>query len=144
MPAVLGRDVNTLGLGHIGYGPKAVTLRPKTAGIEMPYGKDVFTQACTYLGSLTKDILEKNNYYISDLSYFIGHQANNRILQHVCDCLEIPREKSLTNIEELGNTGCGSSLLVFAQNYEKFKKEDLVCLSVFGGGYSAGACLFKF
>ena len=137
-------DVNTQGLGHIGYGPEAVKLKPKTTGIEMPYGKDVFTQACTYISDSTLNILKKNNYSTDELSYFIGHQANNRILSHVCKLLEIPEEKSLSNIKELGNTGCGSSFLVFAQNYDLFKKNDLVCLSVFGGGYSTGTCLFKF
>ncbi len=137
-------DISTRGLGHVGYGPEAVKLKPRTTGIEMPYGKDVFTQTCTYICSSTKDILNKNNYSISDLSYFIGHQANNRILQNVCETLKIPAEKSLSNIHELGNTGCGSSFLVFAQNYEQFKKNDLICLSVFGGGYSTGTCLFKF
>jgi 3-oxoacyl-[acyl-carrier-protein] synthase-3 len=136
-------DVHTQGLGHIGHGPEAVTLNPKK-GIEMPFGKDVFTQACTYISSATVDILKQNGYFINDLSYFIGHQANSRILSYVCGMLEIAPEKSLTNIEELGNTGCASSFLVLAQNFDKFKKGDLVCLTVFGGGYSVGACLFKF
>ncbi|MDR1417475.1 MAG: ketoacyl-ACP synthase III, partial [Prevotellaceae bacterium] len=44
----------------------------------------------------------------------------------------------------LGNTGSVSSMLIFAQNYHRFCANDLICLSVFGGGYSAGACLIKF
>jgi 3-oxoacyl-[acyl-carrier-protein] synthase-3 len=35
-------------------------------------------------------------------------------------------------------------MLIFAQNYDRFRANDLICLSVFGGGYSAGACLIKF
>lgn len=136
-------DVFTQALGHIGHGPEAVFLNPKIPGIQMPYGKDVFTQACNYMSSLTEQILEKNNYTLDNLAYFIGHQANKRIITHVCDMLQISEEKSLTNIEEFGNTGCGSAFLVFAQNYEKFKPGDIICISVFGGGYSTGACLFK-
>ncbi len=136
-------DITTQGLGHIGYGPEAVSLKPKTTGIQMPYGKDVFTQACTYISNSTIDILRKNNYSIDDLSYFIGHQANKRILSHVCECLQIAKEKSLSNIEELGNTGCASAFIVYAQNREKIHKNDLICISVFGGGYSSGTCLIK-
>ena len=55
-------------------------------------------------------------------------------------CVE---EKFLHNIEELGNTGSVSSALVYAQNAHKFKKNDLITLTVFGGGYSTGACLIK-
>jgi len=136
-------DVFTQALGHIGHGPDAVFLNPQIPGIQMQYGKDVFTQACTYMTSLTEKILEKNDYLLEDLAYFIGHQANKRIVSHVCESLKIPENKSLTNIEDLGNTGCGSAFLVFAQNYDKFKSGDLICISVFGGGYSTGTCLFR-
>ena len=55
----------------------------------------------------------------------------------------MPDEKILSNIEGLGNTGSASCALVFAQHIDRFKKNDLVCISVFGGGYSAGACLIR-
>ena len=137
-------DVNTQGLGHIGKGPGGVLLRPKDQGIQMPDGKDVFIHACTYIAKNIEDILTDNNCSLDDLSYFIGHQANMRILSHVTKAMNIPAEKVLSNIEELGNTGSVSSPLVLAQNQDKFKAGDLVCLSVFGGGYSAGACLLKY
>ncbi|MDR1370680.1 MAG: ketoacyl-ACP synthase III [Dysgonamonadaceae bacterium] len=135
-------DIITQGLGHIGKGPEGVTLNPKE-GIRMPDGRDVFVQACTYIAKNTKDILEKNNYNLSELSYFIGHQANMRILTHVMKELALPEERMLSNIRELGNTGSVSSILVFAQNYQQYKSGDIICISVFGGGYSAGACLIK-
>jgi 3-oxoacyl-[acyl-carrier-protein] synthase-3 len=137
-------DITTQGLGHVGKGREGVYLNPKSEGIVMNNGKDVFTQACTYIAKNARDIVEKNGYTIHDLSYFIGHQANARIVSHVVHELGIPTEKALNNIEELGNTGSVSSMLIFAQNYPRFKKDDLVCISVFGGGYSAGACLIKF
>lgn len=135
-------DITSAGLGNIGLGPKAVGLQPRTQGLQMPYGKDIFMQACTYMARYSDEILKKNGYVISDLSYFISHQANMRIISHVCKELGVPEEKSLNNLEELGNTGCCSSLLVLAQNEEKFRKNDLICLSAFGGGYSVGTCLF--
>lgn len=137
-------DILTQGLGHIGQGPQGVMLDLISDGIQMPYGKDVFLNACTYMAKNTKEIIEKNRYTLNDLSYFIGHQANMRILKNVVKQLEIPENKILSNIEELGNTGSVSSVLVFAQNYDMYKAGDLICLSVFGGGYSAGACLIKF
>jgi 3-oxoacyl-[acyl-carrier-protein] synthase-3 len=140
-PRVL--DIVTQGLGHIGQGPKGVYLEPKESGLKMPYGKDVFMQACTYIAQNTKEILEWNGYNIDDLSFFIGHQANMRILKNVANQLNINDEKILSNIEELGNTGSASALLVFAQNLEKLEPGNLVCISVFGGGYSAGTCLIK-
>lgn len=136
-------DVETQGLGHIGMATEAITLNLKHGKIEMPYGRDVFLQACKYIKKNVEDIVFKNGYKISDLSYFIGHQANDRILKNVIKELDIPEEKSLSNIQELGNTGSASTLLVLAQNYHRIKAGDLVCLAVFGGGYSSGAGLFK-
>lgn len=134
-------DVTTQGLGHIGYGPQAVQLDLTGKGLRMPHGKDVFLRACTYLEQNTKDILSKNGYNIGDLSYFIGHQANKRIIAHVAKELKMSEDKTLNNVEELGNTGSTSALLVLAQNYDRIEKGDLICLAVFGGGYSAGTCL---
>lgn len=136
-------DITTQGLAHIGHGPEAVSLKLNGDGLRMPYGKDVFLRACTYLTQNTKDILNKNGYSIADLSYFIGHQANKRIIAHVVKELDITEDKTMNNIEELGNTGSTSALLVLAQNYDKIQSNDLVCLSVFGGGYSAGTCLLS-
>ncbi|MDR2388697.1 MAG: ketoacyl-ACP synthase III [Tannerellaceae bacterium] len=134
-------DVHTEGLGHIGKSLEAVNLRPRHGGILMPEGRDVFIQACNYMPKNIRYLLEKNGYTLAQLSYFIGHQANLRILTNVARQLDLPDEKILHNIEELGNTGSVSAALVYAQNEHRFKKGDLLGLSVFGGGYSAGACL---
>lgn len=137
-------EVYTQGLGHLGKGPGGVQLRPKDGGIMMPEGKDVFIQACTYMPKNVIYLLEKNNFTLDQLSYFIGHQANMRIMSNIAKQLELPEEKFLHNIEELGNTGSVSSALVYAQNESLYKKGDLIAITVFGGGYSAGACLIQF
>lgn len=136
-------EVYTQGLGCLGKGPDGVQLRPRDGGILMPEGRDVFIQACTYMPKNAVYLLENNGFTLNDLSYFIGHQANLRIMTNIAKQLNLPEEKILHNIEELGNTGSVSSALVYAQNNQLFKKNDVVCLTVFGGGYSAGACLIK-
>lgn len=136
-------DLSSQGLGHVGLGPEAVKMNPTEGGLQMPFGKDVFTYACTYIAQNTKEIVERNGHKLDDLNYFIGHQANMRILKNVASRLGLPEEKSLSNIEMCGNTGSVSALLVYAMNDKKFTTSDLVCMSVFGGGYSAGACLMR-
>lgn len=137
-------EVYTRGLGHIGKGPEGVHLRPRDGGIMMPEGKDVFVNACTYMPQNILYLLENNNLTLEKLSYFIGHQANMRIMSNIAKQLGLPEEKFLSNIEELGNTGSVSCALVYAQNEDRFKKGDLVGITVFGGGYSTGACLIQF
>ena len=136
-------DIYTQALGCLGKGPEGVYLRPLDGGLKMPDGKDVFVQACTCMPKNANRLLEKRGYSFDDLSYFIPHQANMRILKNIVDNIHLPEEKVLSNIAELGNTGCASCALVFAQNIEKFNKNDLICISVFGGGYSAGTCLIR-
>jgi len=92
---------------------------------------------------VTNDILIKNGYSINDLDYFIPHQANIRIINNVASQLGIAAEKTITNIERLGNTGCVTTAIGLSENYKNFGKGKLCCLSVFGGGYSSGAALLK-
>jgi 3-oxoacyl-[acyl-carrier-protein] synthase-3 len=136
-------DIETRGLGHIGAGPDGVFLKPHTVGIGMPYGRDVFNQACVYIEQFSRDILNRNGLDMASLDWLASHQANMRIVSHVCKELGLPEERTLNNIGELGNTGCGSSLLALAQNRDKLKAGDNVVVATFGGGYSAAAMLLK-
>ncbi len=136
-------DIETRGLGHIGTGPDGVFLKPRTDGIGMPAGRDVFNQACVYIEKYTREILRRNGLDVPSLDRFISHQANKRIVSHVCGELGLPEDRALNNIEELGNTGCGSSLLVLAQNSDKLKTGENIVVSVFGGGYSVGTMLLR-
>ena len=122
-------EVYTQGLGYLGKAPDAVHLRPCDGGIMMPEGRDVFIQACTYLPT--------------HVLYPLVQIGYTRIMSNIAKQLNLPEEKFLHNIEELGNTGSVSSALVYAQNDHSFKKGDLVAITVFGGGYSTGACLIK-
>ncbi len=136
-------DVNTTGLGHIGKSIDAVCLKPNNGGLRMPFGKDVFQFACTHMIQETEQILDKNNLSVSDLDYLISHQANSRILNYVGKKLNVDPVRVLSNIEQHGNTGSASTPIVLSQNREKFKKNDTIVISVFGGGYSSGAVLLK-
>jgi len=136
-------DVNTSGLGHIGKSIDAVYVRPNNGGIRMPFGKDVFQFACTYLIMETEQILIKNGIPLNQLNYFIPHQANARITDYVAKRLMFEPSCVLTNIEQLGNTGSASTPIVLSQNWSRFKQNDTIVISVFGGGYSSGAVLLK-
>lgn len=137
-------DLTTLGLGCVGKGPSGVGLFPKTTGITMQDGRDVFQNACIYMPKTLEALLDKNKLTINDVSYFACHQANLRIINNIANQWNLPEEKFLQNIKQIGNTGSPSSILSVIQNKDKFKKGDLIGLSVFGGGYSSGAMLIRF
>lgn len=136
-------EIITQGLANVGKGTVGVGLQPLKEGIKMRYGKDVFIHACNYMTQITKDILRKNDFMIKDLDVLIPHQANARILNNIIEQLEIEPEKVVTNIERLGNTGCVSTAIGLSENLDKLEKGNLICLTVFGGGYSSGVALLR-
>lgn len=135
--------VYTEGLGHIGKGPDGVKLRPKDGGITMPDGRDVFIHACRYMVHALQKALEQCSMTTADMDYYICHQANKRIVVQVENRLDVPAEKFLNNIEELGNTGSASAPLVLAQHQDELKKGQRAALMVFGGGYSCGCFIVE-
>ncbi len=136
-------DINTTGLADIGKGLDGVYLRPRNGGLQMPYGKDVFIYACKHMVYEVENLLKKNDFKPEDISYFIPHQANSRIIVHVAETLGLKNGKLIMNIENSGNTGSASTLIGLSQNWHKFKKGELIVIAVFGGGYSSGAMLLK-
>lgn len=138
------KDIYTQGLGHIGRGVEGVFLHPTNGGLLMPYGKDVFVHACNYMIDALEIVLKRNEMDVNELDYIIPHQANIRIIDHIAKSLEISNDKMLTNIEELGNTGCASTLITLSQNMDKMKPGTKVGVTVFGGGYSCGSLLVQF
>ncbi len=137
-------NIFTRGLGHIGKGNESVYLRPGIDGLQMPDGRDVFIHACNFMRVALEKSLEGCNLNIEDLDYVIPHQANNRIITNLMKQLNLPTSKVFTNINQLGNTGSASTGICLSQNINKIKEDSIVGITVFGGGYSAGAMVIRF
>ncbi|MFB6340279.1 3-oxoacyl-ACP synthase III family protein [Saccharicrinis sp. FJH62] len=137
-------NIFTEGLGDVGQGPDAVFLRPAGEGLEMPNGRDVFIHACEYMETGLMKVLDNRNLDKKDLDYIIPHQANDRIIQNLSQRMKFDYNRIFRNIDRLGNTGCASTGICLSENWQEFKKGDLVGITVFGGGYSYGAMLIEF
>lgn len=137
------RKIITGGAATSGKAIEAVVLRPNERGVVMPYGRDVFQNACTYMPKVSQQVLEACGLGIADIDYLIPHQANHRISLNVINTMGIPEEKLLSNIQRLGNTGCVGCAIALSENIERFKKGDVLVVTVFGGGYSYGAMLIE-
>ena len=137
-------NIFTRGLGHIGKGTEAVYLRPTEGGLIMPDGRDVFMHACNFMRVALETTLDNCSLTIDDLDFIIPHQANHRIIANLIKQLNIQPKKVFTNIEQLGNTGCASTGICLSQNIDAIPADSLVGITVFGGGYSAGALLVRF
>lgn len=137
------RELKTGGAATHEKAMEAVVLRPNNRGVVMPHGRDVFINACTYMPKVSQEVLQKCGLGIDDISYIIPHQANHRISLNIIGTMGIPEEKLISNIQELGNTGCAGCAIALSENRARFKKGDKLIVTVFGGGYSYGAMLIE-
>jgi 3-oxoacyl-[acyl-carrier-protein] synthase-3 len=76
--------------------------------------------------------------------HFIGHQANLRVLEQVCQRCGIPPERHHANVELFGNTGAASAPSVLSMTWEKWGGADDVALVAVGGGLTWGRALVRF
>jgi len=86
-------------------------------------------------GTITKQGLNKD-----DISWFIFHQANLRLMESLCEKLSLPAEKHLFNIDSFGNTSSAGAPSVLSMNLEqgRFQCGDLIVLTTFGAGMCWG------
>jgi 3-oxoacyl-[acyl-carrier-protein] synthase-3 len=76
--------------------------------------------------------------------HFVGHQANQRMLETVCRKCEIPTDRHHTNVEWFGNTGCASSASVVSMNWDKWADLDDIALVGVGSGLTWSSYLLRF
>jgi 3-oxoacyl-[acyl-carrier-protein] synthase-3 len=108
-------------------------------------GKATWTQAITNLPYVLKELVHSSHLAMKDIDFFIFHQANKVLIDYIMDKHRIPREKTYTNVEEIGNTGAASIGIALddAMNKKLIKKGDLVVLAGIGAGFNFGANLWK-
>ncbi len=92
-----------------------------------------------------KEATEFNNVNIADIDWFIPHQANIRMFQHIGKSLNIPFEKFYLTLQKYGNMSSASCAVSLDEAVRdgSIKPRDLVCLPVFGGGLTWGSGLIR-
>jgi 3-oxoacyl-[acyl-carrier-protein] synthase-3 len=108
-------------------------------------GKEVFKRAVRAAEKSTTKVIEESGYTMADIKLLVPHQANQRIMDTLCDRLKIPYERCASVIEETGNTSSASIplALVDAIKKNRLKAGDLVLMTGFGAGMTWGSALLK-
>ena len=108
-------------------------------------GYAVFKWAVNILCDTIRDVLNAAHLTVEDISLFVVHQANIRIINAAIDSLHIPRSKVFNNLERYGNTSAGSIPIALdeAAADGRFKAGDLVVLSGFGAGLAWGTAVVR-
>jgi 3-oxoacyl-[acyl-carrier-protein] synthase-3 len=92
-----------------------------------------------------KEAVEFNNVSIKDINWFIPHQANLRMFQSMAKSLKVPMEKFYVTLHKYGNISSASCAIALDEAVRdgSVKKNDLICLPVFGGGLTWGSALIR-
>ncbi|SFJ04718.1 beta-ketoacyl-ACP synthase III [Planctomicrobium piriforme] len=108
-------------------------------------GRSVFKWAVRMLTDTIELVLEKSGMTIPDVSVFLLHQANIRIITAAAEQLGIPQEKLFNNLQKYGNTSGASIPIVLDEAIQagKLERGDTALLCGFGGGLTWGTGLFR-
>ncbi len=111
---------------------------------QLPFGRiemnglEVLRFALKEIPGFLEQTLVKNGLTISEIDFFIFHQASALILKSLQRKCNIPEHKFISNFEEVGNTvSCSIPIaLETAAALGNFKKGDKIVLLGFGIGFS--------
>lgn len=122
-------------------GPSAT----QTVGHLRMEGREVFKHAVGMITDVIEDAFSATGYSAEDLTWFIPHQANKRIIDASAKKLGIAPEKVVTTVQWHGNTSAASIPLALdtAVQDGRVKKNDLVMLEAMGGGFTWGSVLLR-
>lgn len=107
-------------------------------------GPEVYKTIIKDIPKLLKNKIENYSLNKKDL-YFIGHQANLRMLEKIVTKIGLTKSRHLYNVNKYGNTGAAGCGIVFAEEIEnnRFRKGDKILLSAFGAGIVYGSTIIE-
>ena len=83
---------------------------------------------------------------ITDIDWFVPHQANKRILDSTANRLGISPEKFIVTLDRHGNTSAASIPLAFEVGVRsgRIKRGQLVLMEAMGGGFTWGGIVARY
>ncbi len=120
--------------------------RTQTVGHVRMEGKQVFKHAVKDIALAMKSCAAEVDLEPSAIDWFVPHQANQRILDGVARQLGLKPEQVISTVAKHANTSAASVPLAFdaAVKDGRIKRNDLIMLEAFGGGFTWGATLLRY
>ncbi len=117
----------------------------QTVGHLRMVGNQVFKHAVSKISESVKAAAEQAGIQVSEIDWFVPHQANQRILSAVAERLGLDDQKVVSTVAEHGNTSAASVPLALATAMEdgRVKTGDLVLIEAIGGGLTWGSALIR-
>jgi 3-oxoacyl-[acyl-carrier-protein] synthase-3 len=108
-------------------------------------GREVFKHAVGMITDVIESTFSQAGITADDLTWFVPHQANKRIIDASARKLGIAEQKVVVTVDLHGNTSAASVPLALdvAVRDGRIRKGDLVLLEAMGGGFTWGAVLIR-
>ena len=137
----LRADGNKTDLLYVDGGPATTG----TVGHLRMLGNQVFRHAVVNIAEAITACCAASNIEVSDVDWFVPHQANQRIIKGVGDRLGLDEDKVISTVAIHANTSAASIPLALdhAIRDGRIKRGDMVLLEAMGGGLTWGACAFR-
>ena len=116
-----------------------------TVGHLRMQGNQVFRHAVVNISEAVRSAAAAAHIELSQIDWFIPHQANQRILAGVAHRLGIEESRVISTVAEHANTSAASIPLAWAQAVDdgRIKPGQVLLLEAMGGGLTWGACVLR-
>jgi 3-oxoacyl-[acyl-carrier-protein] synthase-3 len=121
------------------------TTQAGAAFIEMK-GNAVFKRAVATFDKMARETVADLDGDLSDIDWFVPHQANMRIIKAAAKKLGMPMEKVIATVDEQANTSGASIPLALDQAVRdgRIKRGDTLLFAAFGAGFTWGTAMIKY
>ncbi|HEY2576956.1 MAG TPA: beta-ketoacyl-ACP synthase III [Streptosporangiaceae bacterium] len=134
-------DLLMIQAGGSKHPPVAGQVTTEDHLFSMTQGKAVYRHATCRMTASAQAVLRRAGWRPDEVDWFVGHQANQRILEAVGKQMGIAPERVFINIDQLGNTVAASIPLALADATAMgvLKAGHKVVLTTFGAGSTWGS-----
>jgi 3-oxoacyl-[acyl-carrier-protein] synthase-3 len=109
-------------------------------------GPQVFKFAVVEMANVSEEILRRNGLTGDDITLFVPHQANIRIIDAAARRMGIGMDKVIVNIDKYANTTAGTIPLCLYDALvedKRIKKGDHIVMAAVGAGFTWGSILIR-
>ena len=124
--------------------PSAETIARGEHYIRME-GRETYRFATRTLATTALESVRRAGLTADDISLFIPHQANIRIIEAVAKGLNLPMDRFFVNLDKYGNTSAASVPIALAEavNSGRVAVGDAICIVAFGAGFTSAAATIR-
>jgi len=139
-----GADMVKLPAGGSALPTSQATLDANQHTLQMN-GNAIFKFAVRKMAELPARMLEQHGLGVDDVSLYVAHQANARIVEAAAQRLGLDRERVFINIDRYGNTTAATIPLALCEavQQDRVHPGDWVILTSVGAGLTVGTALLR-